>query len=277
MLHRLALVFIFFLNISNIYAADILGARAMGLAGSTRGGPLLNEALHLNPAFESFLPVNSVSFNWIPFQGNSGSGIKGRNYTLSVFDGRSTAFQAGLAFTIRNDLTMVHVGASKALLKQLGIGLGAKYLIENSSAQNAQDVTFSVVGIPLGWLQTAFIIDNLVETDLGKRNGLNREYIVGLKVNLESIFLMYLDPHYIPSIANSWGHAYGMEFVLMKDLFLRFGGFRNTLVPHLAERGKGYSVGLGWLAPRISFDFSLYRTLEPVLSTATGLGATIYF
>lgn len=258
-------------------AADILGSRSMGLGGATRGGPLLNEAIHINPAFESFLPVNSLSFNWIPYQGNEGSGVKGRNYTVSVFDGRSPAFQAGASYTLRNDLTIIHLGASRALLKELGIGLGGKYLIESGTARDAQDMTFSMVGVPTGWLQTALVIDNLVETDLGKRNGLYREYIVGLKANVDSIVLLYLDPHLIPSQSNRWGYGWGLEFVLMKDLFLRVGGFRNTLVPHLSDRGNGYSLGLGWLAPRLSLDFALYRTQAPIYSTATGLGATIYF
>jgi hypothetical protein len=255
--------------INTALASDYHSPRTAALGGSGHAGPLLNDSILLNPSFTSFLPTYSIGVNY----------LNGTNYSVSIQDGRSEFFQAGVAYSRREDGSFIHVGASKNVVRRLGFGLGAKAYFNNQTRQVSKDMTFSASGIPTDWLQTALIIDNLLETSSGKEQGLYREYILGIKCNIMGIVLAYFDPHYTPSllIGERWGYETGLEFVMFSDLYLRFGNFLNSTIPFQAIRGRGYGVGLGWVAPRLSLDYALSRPIVPKLETVHTIGTTLYF
>ncbi len=264
-------------------ASDFHSPRTAALGGAGHAGPMLNDAIFLNPSYTSFLPAYGIGGNYLTFSGPSRTTPPtgephGRNYSLSIQDGRNDIFQAGLAYTQREDGTMVHVGASKSFIKRVGFGLGTKLYLNHPGSKNGTDVTFSVSGIPSDQFQTAFIIDNLFESDAGIARGNYREFTIGTKINLQSIVLLYIDPHYTPSVeTGKLGVESGIEFVLMSDLFLRLGLFRNSNIPYQASRGRGYGIGLGWMAPRLSLDYAIQRAIEPMATTAHIFGATAFF
>jgi hypothetical protein len=231
----------------------------------------LNDSIFLNPSFGSFLPTYSMALNLT-------RPTPGRLYDVSIQDGSNALFEGGLAYTVRDDLTFYHVGAAKSFIKRTGFGIGGKFFQDKTRHTSGQDLTFSVSGVPTDWFQTALVVDNVLETDEGARHGLYREYTLGTKFNVMGIVIAYLDPHYTPSLdSGKFGHEIGLEFILMKDLFLRFGNFRNSNIPWLAVRGRGYSTGLGWLSPRMSVDYALSRVLEPRVDTAHTFSITLYF
>src|SRR6185437_10296999 len=155
-------------------ASDYQSPRTAGLGGAGHAAPLLNDSIELNPAFGSFLPTYSMAldFAWTN---------PGRAYDISVLDGRSDLFQAGVEYTVRDDMSMVHVGASKAFLKRMGFGLGGKFFFGKSGSPSGRDATLALSGIVSDWFQTSFIVDNLFQTDAGIAHGLYREYILGTK------------------------------------------------------------------------------------------------
>ncbi len=264
-------------------AADYQSPRSIGLGGSGHAGPLLNDAVFLNPSFTSFLPTYSVGLNYLSFNGEAApvaiGSEKGKNYSVTVQDGRSDVFQAGAAYTQRVDATMVHVGVSKAIKQRVSFGAGGKFFFSDPTHSAARDAVVSATVIPSTWLQVAAVGDNMLENSAGQERGLYREYILGLKLNMKEIVLTYFDPHYTPSLSSGqqYGYEAGLEFVLMSDLFLRLGMFRNSNVPFQGGRGRGYGFGLGWVAPRMSLDYGLSRALEPVAAVAHTFGATLYF
>jgi hypothetical protein len=221
--------------------------------------------------------------NYAWFQGQPDSGgnptNKGQVRNVSIQDGRSELFSAGASFTQRPDATFVHVGAARSFIKRTGFGMGGKFWFNNDTHRSGQDMTFSISGVPADWIQTAFIADNLIQQEEGKLHGLYREFTLGLKGNVMGIFLVYFDPHLAPDVpnGNTFGEEAGLEFVIMKDFFLRLGEFRNSQIPYTAERGRGYGTGLGWVGPRMSFDYSLERVMDPTMLTVHTFGATLYF
>jgi len=256
----------------NLVASDFHSGRTAGLSGSGHAAPLLNDAIFLNPAFEAFLPTYSLGAAYL--KSNAG-----RNYSVSLQDGRAELFQAGVAYTVREDTTFVHVGTSKSFIQRTGVGLGGKFYFSNATRTGGRDLIFSVTGVPTEWFSTALVIDNLLQTDAGTSRGFYRELIIATKFNIEKIFLIYFDPHLAPSapVAGGYGFEGGLEFVFGTDLFLRVGASKNAYIPWLAQRGRGYSAGIGWLSPRMAFDYAISRAIEPRAVTAHVFGLTLYF
>ncbi len=258
--------------------SDFHSPRTAALGGAGHAGPLLNDSIFLNPSFGSFFPTYSAGVNWLSYSHGPNNG--GRNYSVSLLDGRNELFQAGAAYTVRNDASFIHLGASKSFLNRLGFGLSGKFFFINGRDRSAgRDLVFSATGMALPWLQLSLVVDNIFQTETGQKINLYREFILGTKFNVQGIVLVYFDPHYTPSLpqGGKYGHELGLEFVMMSDLFFRLGQFTNAMVPYLSSYGRGYGIGLGWVAPRISLDYGLSRAIEPLATTAHAFSATIYF
>jgi hypothetical protein len=262
-------------------ASDFHSARTAGLGGAGHAGPMLNDAIYLNPSFVSLLQTYALGINYFTFSGEGANptDYHGIGWNLSIQDGRSELFQAGLGLTARPDSRILSIGASRKVVERLGVGIGGKFLFPtDESRTQVRDALFSVGGILSNVIQGAFIVDNIVQTDEARQRGLYREFILGTKINILGASLIYLDPHYAPdSPTGAWGWEAGMEVPIFTDFFIRAGGFRDSNIPFASVRGRGFGFGLGWFAPRISLDYSLEHALDPVSALCHNVGATIYF
>src|SRR5690606_36618254 len=90
---------------STTWGSDFHSPRSSALGGSGRAGPLLNDAITLNPSFCSFLPAYSFSANYSFYEGPGYQTPAGPNshsghvYNLSIQDGRTELLQAGVSLT----------------------------------------------------------------------------------------------------------------------------------------------------------------------------------
>lgn len=257
----------------------------MALGGAGHAGPSLNDTIYLNPSYTSFIPAYSLALNYQWYWGGNigtdgASERQGRVMNVAVQDGKSELFQAGMGYTARPDGTFINIGASKALMERFGIGLGAKFFMPNSNTNvRYGDFTFSSTFIALDWLQTVLVVDNLFAGPELNARGLYREVVLGTKFNVMGTMLMYFDPHYTPDLSGEkYGYEGGVEFVVFQDAYLRMGSFRNSSVPFKnGIRANGYGFGVGWIGPKLTLDYGISRTLEPVSDVAHSMGATIYF
>ena len=258
------------------WALDAFTPRIAALGGAGRAGPLQNDAVFLNPGFSALVPNNSFSFDWLGYRSND-STSHGRNYTVAAQDGRAEVLQAGAAYTLREDAAFIHLGLSHAFVRRFGFGIAAKHIMDPVRKTSAQDGVFSLAAVPTDPLQLAFVIDNIIQSGLGMEHGCYRDYALGVKYNVQGIFLIYFDPQLTPVLEDQFGYTAGLEFVFMSDLFLRMGKFKNITVPYIAARGDGYGLGFGWVAPRISLDYAFSRLTAPSPYSAHVFGATMYF
>lgn len=267
-------------------ASDFHSPRTLALGGAGHAGPILNDAIYLNPSYVSFMPSYSLGFYYQWFEGaqklpSGRPEIKGRSWNVSIQDGRSELFQAGAAFTHRDSGNFIHVGASKSVVNRLGVGIGWKfYRPLDGSRKGIHDAIFSTTFLAAQWLQVVGIVDNLLQTRDARNYRLHRELILGTKANVMGILLAYFDPHYTPSLPEGqrFGHELGLEVTPFTDVFFRFGNFRNAAQPFLdQQRGRGYGLGAGWISPRISFDYGVSRVLSRPSATTHSFGATLYF
>lgn len=276
----------------SVYASDFHSPRTAALGGAGHAGPLLNDPIYLNPSFSSFLKSYSIGYSYAPFDGGiyqgpiGEGGYHGRTFNFSVLDGRSELFQAGVGYTVKPTGKLINFGASKGFLNRFSAGLGVKFYLKDDQGPIARDTTLALTGIMERWLQVAFIADNIFQTDTGKERGLYREFIAGTKFNVMSIFMVYVDPHLAPDLPSGekFGYEAGLEFTVFKDLFLRVGKFKNSNIPNQSTRGGGHAFGVGWISPRISFDYALKKVNDYASpndsnlthTTAHHFGLTLY-
>lgn len=265
-------------------AADFRSPRIAALGGAGRAGPLLTDVVYLNPSFVPFIPTHGISVSYMPFTGGNldtpwgPMAAYGHNWSFSAFDGTAEAlFQAGVAFTKREDGNLIHVGISKSVLNRLGFGIGTKVILPSQANGAIWEGVLSMTGVVTGWFQASLNVDNLFES--ARHLGFRREVTLGTKFNIMSIVILYADPHWTPGITGSsaFGVEAGAEFPFFKDFFLRGGGFKNAMQAHLNRYGDGWGVGGGFMAPRLSLDYGATFTTSPLISTAHSFGVTVFF
>ncbi len=269
------LFFVFTSMILEVRAADYHSARTESLGGAGHGGPVLSDSIYLNPSFASLTRIHSLGIGYLPYSGD----VSGHLLNLSVLDGTpESLFQAGIGYTRREDVSLIHIGASKSIFNRLSVGLGSKFIFPNGTGDRITDGTFSATGILAHWIQSSFIIDNLFQS--ATAYGFYREYTLGTKLNIMGIIQIYFDPNWTPTLPTHqapWGYQIGSEFTIFSDLFLRLGSYTNSNIPYLNQRGNGYGIGAGWIGPRLTVDYSFSRVTYPLSTYANNFNLTIFF
>lgn len=258
-------IFFFLLGIHSAHAAEHHSPRTASLGGAGRAAPLLNDATYLNPSYIAFLRTYSIAVNYLTFDGESSAntGVFGRNYNVSVQDGRNESFQAGAGYTVRESSKVISVGVGKAFNPQKpisgGVGYNRIFDLPAGGSINLFSVA-STMAISHN-LQFSLNVDNMLENENTRQYERYREFSLGSKVNLKDRLFFYLDPHYTPSLTGNsrWGFQAGTEVLTVSDIYLRAGIFENSLVPFVSSYGTGMSYGAGWVAPKISFDYAFSK------------------
>jgi hypothetical protein len=279
----LALALTSLTGITAVQASDFRSPRTSALGGAGHAGPILNDGIYLNPSYAAFLPTYGISINYLAYTSPTdpyGSQLyHGHILNASIQDGSNPLFQAGVGVSLRDSGKLINFGAAKAAIKQLGFGIGAKIYLPNAGP-NISDTSFSTTWAITKWIQAAFIADNLIQSQNEVLDGFYREFTLGTKFNIQSIMLIYIDPHLTPWAPGlpSYGYEAGLELTPFTDLFFRLGVFHNANLPELNNtRGAGFGLGVGWIGPRLSLDYGLSHVTQPGTELAHVIGATIFF
>jgi len=270
------LIILFLGFFSTAEAIEYQSPRTLALGGAGRGGPLLNDSIYLNPSYASFTPIYSLSGGYTWFN-------SGRNYNLSVEDSRTEMLQAGVGYTRREQNSAFNLGVSKQVVKQLGFGLASKFLVDDQTNKLTTDLMFSTAYLATEYMYAAIIVDNLLQSADGKARNLYRTFYLGLKMIPTPEVEFFIDPLYSPdyTAGTKAGISVGVEFGLLSDFYLRAGRFVDAEVTYLNTRGTGYGLGLGWIGPRINFDYAMHRVTSDHagtgLTTAHSLTTTLFF
>lgn len=259
------------------FALDHHSPRTAALGGAGRAGPLLNDSIVMNPSFASFLPAYSFAANYLY---SGGEPLTSHGYHISIQDGKTEMLQAGIALTKRSDASFIHLGLSKSFLEKFAGGTSGKLIRNNSNGIYTGEMVLSLTGLFANWIQLGIVIDNLIQTEAAKELGIYREIILGMKFNIKGIVLAYLDPFVTPSLTldtGLLGYSGGLEFVIMRDFFLRVGHHYNSYVPFLGKRAHGMGLGFGWMGPKISLDYGFARIFQPTPAWSHTFGTTFFF
>ena len=99
-----------FINVA--FSSDFQSPRTAALGGAGHAGPVLNDAIYLNPSFTAFLQSYGLAINYI----RALRPAPHPHYNLSVLDGRSELFQAGVGYTRREHNNFIHIARPNLLL-----------------------------------------------------------------------------------------------------------------------------------------------------------------
>ncbi len=261
----LLLVLVLFIGFgASARATDYVSPRAAGMGGAGHAGPLLNDAIYMNPSMIALQPAYSVSVSHETAKGPDNTEPKALVENASIQDGTNSVFAAGLGYTRKTYGREVNVGLASRIFDKYGVGVGSKFLFGSDSRENAQDAILSAIGSPLDWFQAGLVVDNLLASDKLKTWNQYREFTLGLKANIQKILLVYIDPHVIPGKpGDSFGYEVGAELPIMADLYIRGGFNKNSFQPAVGGYGHGHGFGIGWAAPRMSIDLAITRSFEP--------------
>jgi hypothetical protein len=257
-------------------AVEYQSPRTLSLGGSGRAAPLLTDAIYLNPAYSSFVTSYSLGGSYLWFDG-------GRNYNFSIQDSRTEMFQAGAGFSRREQGAAVNIGASKAVIDRLGFGLGMKILIDDLTGKTFIGTLFSTSFLALDEFNASLIIDNLTENKDSRQRNAYRDIFIAMKGQPIKELQLYFDPFYSPSYVggNKSGFTAGAEFALMADFYLRIGKMVDSEVVYLNTRGDGFGLGVGWIGPKVTFEYGYHRMTAAHnglgIQTAHSTGMTIFF
>lgn len=267
---------LFCLMISSSFSSDFRSARTSSLGGAGHAAPTATDAVYMNPSYTAFIQKYAMTSSFAYVRGDE----RGRTFNLAIQDGQSELFQAGMGYMNRYDGTWVHGGAAKNFIQNYGFGMGVKNFFNGgSSRKSGYDMNLSLTGSLSDSLQFAIIGDNLLQTKAGKTWGLTREIILGTKFNLQNILVLYVDPHYYPSIETvslRKGYEAGIELKLGQDFSVRGGKYYHSFIPQFSGLANGVGFGAGWIGPKISLDAAIEYTKEPVKSKQVEFTLSIF-
>jgi hypothetical protein len=232
------------------------------LAQSGRGGALLTDTITLNPSLLGFQPAAALSgtYDWIN-NNDTPSGMGNHILNASVIDGKNEYVNAGVAYTRRADVDLIHVALAKRVLPWLSLGASGKRFATRSNTVTAsgQQVTGidgglslsvalppEVIAIPI---QVGLTADNLRNQVTAEPYLGGRELGGGFKVTLSKTLMVYGD--LVEKFSNSKGaiptYSAGAELALMGDFYVRGGllGFRE----------RGWATGIGWIGPKLGIGY----------------------
>lgn len=264
-------------------ASDFQSPRSSGLGGAGHASPMGTDAIFLNPSFMSFIPVLTGSFSYLVYPTNpSSSVVSSYSHDLNIavqHGGRELPLQLGFGYTHRSSYSKLHFAISKAISEDVAVGVGTKLVLKtDSSTANTLDGTFSLSWLASSFYRMSFIVDNMFNSDIG--NSFSREFILGNKINILSLFQVYFDPHWTSdSNLNSYrfGYESGLELPLFDFINLRTGIYQNSTLPFVGQRFDGFGLGAGLLLPRVSLDYSYSKAFQVENVFNHNFGISVYF
>jgi len=251
------------------YALDFQSSRTLSLGQTGRGGALLTDTIQLNPSLLGFQSAFALSgtYNWFSSTASPQSS-NNRTLNAAVIDGKNEYVSAGLSYTRRIDLDMIHVGLGKRVLPWLSIGATAKRFNTRSNSVAVEGrqvadfeggVSTSValpketVGLPIQFGATLDNIRHLAghEAYIGPRQA-----GVGTKVTVNNMLMLYAD--YVRSFSRIKGdyneYHGGAELALGSEFYARGGLF--------GKNQSGFSYGVGWVGPKIGVNYGFQYQKE---------------
>ncbi|MBI2712538.1 MAG: hypothetical protein HYX41_06780 [Bdellovibrio sp.] len=266
-------------------ASDFQSPRTSGLGGAGHAGPFLTETIYLNPSYLPRVPFYAMGVNYLAhapdaFVPSSGGSPVGSNYNFSVMAStRDLPVQIGAGYSRRDDGTLIHFAAAVSLGERVSFGVGSKFSTNSQGIiVGSPDLSLSATWIASNMFRFALVVDNLLESLSGSR--FYREFVFGSKVQLNSSFSLYLDPHWSADATGNqgtFGFEGGAELRVLEYFFLRTGGFSSSTLPFQALRGSGFSAGLGLSMPKVSMDYSISQVVQPQLGILHNVGISLFF
>lgn len=238
-----------------------------GLSGAGRSG-IPREGLFTNPASIALLSSSSSFLIYTKpkiqdFQAG------GRALTFGAYDGENTTLKGGVAYStvarartlngvqVYEDRSEIRFAGGRMLSEAIAGGFSARYITKRTGPNETKFLQGDLGAIfPLfNDVRAGITYENLVERE-------NEEPPTGsggIAYGLGGGIQILADGSRILKGnlkgKNSWSLA--AEVTMATDFVFRAGRFQDGY-----RKKKGWSLGLSWTGPRVSFDYALRKTSE---------------
>jgi hypothetical protein len=236
------------------------------LGGAGRAG-IPREALFSNPAAVAQVN-NSFGFLHYSIPKIADYNAGGRAYNVGIYDGGSQRWKGGFSYSrvskaniVRGgqqgyeDRSEIRFATGHAVWNNLLAGLQTRYIKKHSNPETGHyfDGNLGVIFPLFNDLRGGLTWENVLnkEDNLPSTIGAGATYTLGYGI------VLFADGYRLMSGTREGerGWALGGELLLSGDFTARAGMFEEAY-----RNLKGWSLGLSWAGPRLSFDYALRTT-----------------
>ncbi|MBC7427903.1 MAG: hypothetical protein H7336_04770 [Bacteriovorax sp.] len=225
----------------------------------------MEEAAFLNPASLSFFTVGDVYVqrDMIQFKDAAGKVVQKPKNTGVVLTDGNQSLSGSLSYVKQEEGVLSRkrwgLQTSSQLDTKNAFGVSfRKTKDENSLTGERVDYYQTVFGLTHALDQTTSL--GLVAYDAFNSKGKATKAIIGVQHAFVDAITVSFDlggNYNAEEISNSLLYRGSIQVRVLEDFFLRFGGFNDK-----EQEEKGNAFGLGWVTPRLGFEFALKQTKQ---------------
>ncbi|MBC7713311.1 MAG: hypothetical protein H7177_08230 [Rhizobacter sp.] len=234
-------------------------------AGTGVSGLFMEESAFLNPASLSFFNVGDVYVqrDMIQIKDAAGNVIqKPKNTGVVLADGNQS---------VSGSLSYIHQEEGVLTRKRWGLSTSTLLNPKNAlgvSVRKTKDEN-TLTGTSVDYYQTVFGLTHaldqqtslgLVAYDAFNSKGEATKAILGVQHSFADALTIAFDfggNYKADEISNTLLYRGSVQVKVLDDFYLRFGAFNDK---ELEEKGNAF--GLGWISPKLAFEFALKQTKQ---------------
>ena len=247
---------------------DFETTRLKSTGGTGVGALMLDEATILNPASLAFFGLGSMYFQKTNVDVSDRSGASSSNQesghsaiilsdTKGTIKGAAGYIKMQQEFKSRERFAFSSAMASG---KKTAMGITVRTTKENSgmneTSMQKRDYTQMIFGV------TQILSENfslgMILIDPFKKYVIDTRAVIGAQYDFDDFvfFLLDLGADYNQTLSQTVLYRVALNIRMLESIFLRFGLYEDK---GFYERGNG--LGVSWVQPRLSFDFSFKNTI----------------
>jgi len=259
------IAFICSFNFANAKIHEFETTHLKSLAGTGVAGIFMEEAAFLNPASLSYFNNGVIFFqrDSLTLKNNQGAITGEPKSTAIVFADGNPSVSGSLSYLTQEEGQHKRkrwgLSLSGPVNSQSSLGISTrKTKDENKTSGSILEYYQTVIGVTHAVdSQTSF---GFVLYDAFRSKAKDTRAMIGAQHLLASVFTVNADlsaDYRAEEISESLMYRGGMQFKVLDDFFIRFGAFNDK-----SRKEKGNGFGIGWVQPRLSFEFAIKNTSQ---------------
>lgn len=277
MKNKIIICFLIVISSSNSFAylgmTDMETTRTQAMAGTGVGSVLLNEAPLLNPASIVFYNQSSFYYQKDSSELKEKSDARTRVFNkkkseIMLITDSSSGFPGGFSYQYQNDDRGRRIRYSLSLARNAGkkSALGLTYSYSDESSRLLEE-SYSQITLGGTHILNEQLILGMIIVDPGQTETEYFRYTIGAQYSASKIFNILADfgsgdvENYETESYTKWA----IQLQSFQRMYLRYGRFHDKLVNQ-----KGTAVGISWVGPKLSIDYS-YKISEFISDSSDNL------
>jgi hypothetical protein len=262
----LLLTITLFFTFSKSHGSELRTSHLYSTAGAGVGATLISETLILNPAPMAFAEYSTLSYQKMSADIDNPNSLRTTTPTHSdkhadmvLITDATSKLKGGLGYQSFKDnyrfLKRIHTAFATSIDKNSSFGVSYHYSKDLPIVGNEKtyhQVTLGVLHIANNSLSIGAIIH-----DPFKANPSDSRFLTGFQYRVSDHVFILGDygGNFTQTISETAETRGALQLLFLNDFFIRFGVFNDK-----GRNLKGDGMGISWVGPRMSLDFSIYNS-----------------